>query len=202
MTELEKMLDSQIYDYTDIKIQKLQKRTFDLCLEINQLKRDDPHYIEVLDQILPYRNGAFINTPLRFEYGFSVKFGKNCFANFNFTVLDSAPVIIGDNVMFGPNVTLATPVHPLLAEERRPFINEKGLITDKEYALPITIGNDVWVASNVTICGGVTIGSGTVIGAGSVVTKDIPSGVLAAGNPCRVIRVLSEKDSLKYRLKK
>ena len=202
MTELEKMLDSQIYDYTDIEIQKLQKRTFDLCLEINQLRRDDPHYIEVLDQILPHRNGAFINTPLRFEYGFPVKFGKNCFANFNFTVLDSAPITIGDNVMFGPNVTLATPVHPLLVEERRPFINEKGLTTDKEYALPITIGNDVWVASNVTICGGVTIGSGTVIGAGSVVTKDIPSGVLAAGNPCKVIRVLTEKDSLKYRLKK
>lgn len=202
MTEKEKMLAGQIYDYTDPEIQALQKRAYELVLKINNLSRYDENYQQNLNELIPNLNGAFINNPLRFEYGFPVYFGKNCFVNFNFTALDSAPITIGDNVLIGPNVTLATPVHPMVSDERRPYVNEKGLISDKEYALPIVIGNDVWIASNVTVCGGVTIGEGTVIGAGSVVIKDIPANVFAAGNPCKVIRKITEEDRLEYRLKK
>ena len=117
--------------------------------------------------------------------------------NFNFTCLDCAPVKIGCNVFMGPNVSLLTPMHPFRFQERNIYKREDGVYTDREYAKPITIGDNCWLAGNVTVCGGVTIGSGSVIGAGSVVTRDIPSGVLAAGNPCRVIREITEEDRLK-----
>ena len=97
----------------------------------------------------------------------------------------------------GPNVSLLTPMHPFRFQERNIYKREDGVYTDQEYAKPITIGDNCWLAGNVTVCGGVTIGSGSVIGAGSVVTRDIPSGVLAAGNPCRVIREITEEDRLK-----
>ncbi len=106
---------------------------------------------------------------------------------------------IGDNVFFGPNCTVATPVHPFLPSERKMKFKADGTAYDDEYAKPIVIGSNCWIASNVVIAGGVTIGEGCVIGAGSVVTRDIPSNSLAAGNPCRVIREITEKDSLKYK---
>lgn len=202
MTEREKMLAGVIYDYNDPEIQELQTKAFNLCLEIKSLKRDDPRYWEIVKELIPNCNNLFINAPFRFEYGCHTHFGTGCFVNYNFMCLDSAPVIIEDGVLIGPNVSVVTPVHPLLADERRPYAREDGVITDDEYALPIRICKDCWIATNVTICGGVTIGEGTVIGAGSVVTKDIPAGVLAAGNPCKVIRKLTEQDSIKYRLKK
>ena len=121
---------------------------------------------------------------------------KQCDANFNFTVLDCAPVTIGDDVFFGPNVCIATAVHPLIAVERNMYETEHGMLTDREYAKPIVIQSGCWIASNVVVCGGVTIGQGSVIGAGSVVTRDIPEGVFAAGNPCRVIRKITEQDSV------
>jgi len=102
----------------------------------------------------------------------------------------------------GPYCTLATGIHSLIAGERRITVDEDGTAHDFEYGKPIRIGNDVWIASNVTVCGGVSIGSGSVIGAGSVVTKDIPEGVLAAGNPCRVIRKLTEEDSIYRKAKR
>ncbi len=115
-------------------------------------------------------------------------------------VLDVCPVTIGDDVMMGCNVSLMTPIHPLLFEERKHYVNAHGRLTDREYAKPIVIEAGCWIASNVVICGGVTIGSESVIGAGSVVTKDIPRGVFAAGNPCRVIRKITIEDSI-YRQK-
>ena len=108
----------------------------------------------------------------------------------------SGKVTIGDNVMIGPNVTLATPMHPLLPEERNIRKREDGSFYNLEYAKPITIKDNCWLASNVVVCGGVTIGEGCVIGAGSVVTRDIPPYSLAAGNPCRVIRKITEKDHM------
>ena len=123
-------------------------------------------------------------------------FGKGCFANFNLTILDCCPVSIGANVFIGTGVSIVTPVHPLLPTERNMYVNEKGILTDKEYAKPIVIGSNCWIASNVTICGGVTIGDGCVIGAGSVVTRNIPAGSFAAGNPCRVIRKITKEDSI------
>ena len=156
----------------------------------------DPQRKEILDMLLDENNGVYLQGPVYFDYGEFTSFGKNCYANFNFTVLDCAPVIIGDNVFFGPNVTIATPMHPLLADERNMFKRPDGVLTDNEYAKPVTVQSDCWVASNVVICGGVTIGRGSVIGAGSVVTKDIPEGVLAVGNPCKVVRKLTERDSM------
>ena len=144
------------------------------------------------------RHTGFRQAPVYFDYGCNTYFGKFSGTNFNFTCLDVCPVHIGDNVMIGPNVTLATPMHPLLPEERNVRQREDGSYYNLEYAKPITIENDCWLASNVVVCGGVTIGEGSVIGAGSVVTRSIPPHSLAAGNPCRVIRQLTEADRMKH----
>lgn len=110
-------------------------------------------------------------------------------------VLDTCPVTIGNDVFFGPNCSLLTPMHSYLPEERNLRRRADGSLYDLEYGKPITIGDNCWLAGNVTVCGGVTIGAGCVIGAGSVVTRDIPPHSLAAGNPCRVIRTITEADS-------
>ena len=125
--------------------------------------------------------------------------GENTFANFNFTVLDTCPVHIGNNVFIGPNVSLVTPMHPFRYQERNIKFKPDGTAYDDEYAKPITIGDNCWLASNVVVTGGVTIGEGCVIGAGSVVTKDIPPHSLAVGNPCKVIRQITEADSIRNR---
>ncbi len=123
--------------------------------------------------------------------------GNHFFANYNLTVQDDAKVAIGDHVSFGPKVTIVTPVHPFVASERRTMLDRSGETKSLCYAKPVTIGNDVWVSAGVTICGGVTIGDGCVIGAGSVVTRDIPANSLAAGSPCKVIRPITEADSMR-----
>lgn len=140
-----------------------------------------------------------LQAPIYFDYGCNTTFGKFSGANFNFTCLDVCPVTIGDNVMIGPNVTLATPMHPLLPDERNIRQREDGSVYNLEYAKPIVIENDCWLASNVIVCGGVTIGEGSVIGAGSVVTRDIPPHSLAAGNPCKVIRKITEMDRIELK---
>ena len=124
------------------------------------------------------------------------KIGKRFFGNYNLTIQDDAPVTIGDDCNFGPNVTIVTPVHPLLPEERYLMLNEDGVPKHLCYDKPVHVGNDVWLGASVTICPGVTIGDGCVIGAGSVVTHDIPPRSVAAGVPCRVLRALSEADSM------
>lgn len=151
----------------------------------------------IVKQLCPHLGeSSFLQGPIQFDYGCNFYTGKNCYFNFNFTVLDCAPVVLGDDVFVGPNCQLVPPVHPLLNEERKLYKKEDGTLYDKEYAKPITIGDGCWLASGVTVCGGVTIGKGCVIGAGSVVTKDIPDGVFAAGNPCRVIRPITKEDSV------
>ena len=128
-----------------------------------------------------------IEQPFYCDYGYDIFIGENFYANFGCVMLDGAKITIGDHVFFAPYVGLYTAGHPLEPETRN-----QGL----EYAYPIAIGDDVWIGAGVQILPGVTIGSGTTIGAGSVVTRDMPAGVLAAGNPCRVIRVLDEKRSV------
>ncbi len=130
--------------------------------------------------------------PFHCDYGFNIEVGDNFFANYNFTVLDVAKVTIGDNVFIAPNVSIYTAGHPIHPKARNSMY---------EYGISVTIGSDCWLGGNVVICPGVTIGSGTVIGAGSVVTHDIPANVVAAGNPCRVIREITDED-VKYYFKK
>ncbi len=198
MTEREKMLSGRIYDTSDKELQAKFKRAHDLCTQYNTaLPSDEKTREKILDELLPHRGeGAYLQGPIAFDYGENCTFGKNFYANFNFTVLDCGLVRIGDDVYFGPNCSLVPPVHPMLARERNIRVKPDGTKYDLEYAKPITIGNNCWIASNVTIIGGVTIGDGCVIGAGSVVTRDIPPNSFAAGNPCRVIRAITENDSI------
>lgn len=197
MTELEKMIAGLIYDPADGELLHLRTTAHKLCNAYNKLDEDEStRRGAIISQLIPNNNGAYLQGPIYFDYGKFTTFGTNCYANFNLTVLDCCPVTIGDNVFIGTGVSLVTPVHPLLHSERNMYVNDKGVLTDKEYAKPIVIGSNCWIASNVTVCGGVTIGEGSVIGAGSVVTRDIPGGVFAAGNPCKVIRKLTEQDSV------
>lgn len=201
MTELEKMLAGKIYDPTDKILEAQRTKAHRLSKDYNDTYDDEKEKrAKLLSELIPNMgNGTYIQGPIQFDYGLYTTFGENCYANFNLVVLDSCPVTIGDNVFFGPNCMIATPIHPLLPKERNLRYRENGDSYDLEYAKPITIESDCWIASNVTICGGVTIGKGTVIGAGSVVTRDIPSGVIAAGNPCRVIRSITEDDSIELK---
>jgi maltose O-acetyltransferase len=137
--------------------------------------------------------------PIFFHYGVHTEIGDNFFGNYNLTVQDDAKVVIGHNANFGPNVTIVTPVHPLIASERYLMLDVNGEPKHLCYARPVTIGNHVWLGANVVVCGGVTIGDGCVVGAGSVVTRDLPPKTLAAGVPCRVIREITEADSMRYR---
>lgn len=136
-----------------------------------------------------HKNRFTIVSPFFCDYGYNIEIGENFFMNMNCVILDGAKVCFGDNVFIAPNCGFYTAGHPLDVERRN-----KGL----EYARPITIGNNVWIGGHVCVLPGVTIGDNTVIGAGSVVTKDIPADVLACGNPCRVVRTLSEEDKRKY----
>ena len=138
--------------------------------------------MRLINLLIPNQGkSCFVHAPFYCDYGTNIHLGKRVFFNFNCTVLDVTPVTIGDRTMIGPNVQLYTATHPLEAEPRA---------SGTEFGKPITLGEDVWIGGNVTICPGITIGDRSVIGAGSVVTKDIPNDVFAAGNPCKVIRVI------------
>lgn len=199
MTETEKMLAGKLYDPTDPALAKQRMLAHRLSKEYNDtLEDEEEKRAAILGQLLPtLGKGSFLQGPVQFDYGVYTAIGAKCYANFNFTVLDCCPVTIGNDVFFGPNCTIATPMHPFLSAERNMRVREDGTLYDLEYAKPITIGDGCWLAANVTVCGGVTIGEGCVIGAGSVVTRDIPPNSLAAGNPCRVIREITEADSVK-----
>lgn len=201
MTEKEKMLAGKIYDTSDEELAAMRLKAHKLSARYNNVFEDEEDIRnKILSELIPnIGKGTYIQGPIQFDYGAFTTFGENCYANFNFTVLDICPVTIGDNVFFGPNCMLATPVHPFRYQERNIKYKEDGTAYDDEYAKPITIGSNCWLASNVVVIGGVTIGEGCVIGAGSVVTRDIPANSLAAGNPCRVIREITKKDSIKYK---
>lgn len=198
MTEKEKMLANKIYDPNDDELLFLRTRAHHYCLDYNHTyDEEDTKRKEILDVLMPNRGeNTYLQGPIFFDYGINIYTGKNFYANFNFTCLDVAKVVIGNDVFFGPNVSLLTPMHPFLPNERAYYINEKHRVTDKEYSKEIHIGDNCWVCGNVTIIGGVTIGEGSIIGAGSVVTKSIPPHSLACGNPCKVIRKITDQDSI------
>lgn len=199
MTEKEKMLAGMLYDPSNAELTALLIKARKLARRYNQTDEDEPKKRnDILQEILPNSpNLPSLQAPIYFDYGCNTSFGQFSGANFNFTCLDICPVHIGNNVLIGPNVTLATPMHPLLPEERNVRQDENGRYYNLEYARPITIEDNCWLASNVVVCGGVTIGERCVIGAGSVVTRNIPPYSLAAGNPCRVIRAITIEDRMK-----
>ena len=206
MTEYKKMHAGLIYDCFDEEIDKAEKDSRRLCEEYNRLGVDDEAEKEKLlkavfanDDFGDYRS---IISPVFIDNFSEIKIGKNFYANHHFTYISAGTVTIGDNVFIGPYCTLAAGMHSLIANERRISKDENGMMHDYEYGNPINIGNDVWIAANVTVCGGVTIGNGCVIGAGSVVTRDIPDGVIAAGNPCKVIRKITPDDSIYIKAKR
>ena len=174
---------------SDDEVFKEQKRARKLTQALNTADRSDFETISgIVKELLGKSEEAFINPPFYCDYGTHIEVGKNFFANYNCTILDVAKVVIGDNCQLAPNVAIYTAGHPLHPKTRS---------TLYEYGVEVTIGDNVWVGGNTVICPGVHIGSNTVIGAGSVVTKDIPDWVVAAGNPCRVIRKITDKD-MKY----
>jgi maltose O-acetyltransferase len=183
-TELEKMLAGELYDPFESALVKARDRARDLCQDLNATREKD---VEVRRRILEQLFGkggesVWMQPPFFCDYGSNILLGERVYFNFNCVVLDVCRVTIGDFTMFGPAVQIYTATHPMNAELRR----------KQEFAKPIEIGSDVWVGGGAIICPGVKIGSKTVIGAGSVVTRDIPDGVIAAGNPCRVIREITE----------
>lgn len=172
-----------------------------LSRQFNQLYEEDAEERrKILNSLLDEcKEGTTMLGPIYFHYGCHTRIGKECFMNFNFTVQDDAKVTIGNHCMFGPNCTIVTPLHPMIAEERNGLVcgdGEKRLLC---YAKPVIIGDNCWFGANVVVCPGVTIGSGCVIGAGSVVTKDVPDNTFAAGVPARIIREITESESV-YKL--
>lgn len=182
-----RMLHGKLYRADDAQLITMHKHAQQLLFLYNQsAPEDDNNRTKLLVQLLnvPATN-AHIEVPTRMDYGVNVHLGQNFYANYDSIFLDVAPITIGDNVMFGPRVGIYTAGHPLSTAVRN-----DGL----EYGHPITIGNNVWLGGNVTVCPGVTIGDDVVIGAGAVVTRDIPSGVIAAGVPAVPIRPITEAD--------
>lgn len=199
MTEREKMFAGKIYDPFTEGMPEQRTNAHRLCNLYNAtIETDEEQRKKILDELMPERGeGVYLQGPIYFDFGAHTVIGKGSYANFNFTVLDEGKVTIGESVFIGPNVSLLTPIHPLCYQDRNSFFNEKtGHVTNLERAGAITIGDNCWLGGSVTVCGGVTIGEGCVIGAGSVVTRDIPPNSLAAGNPCRVIRPITEADRL------
>ncbi len=185
--ELEKMMSGDLYDATNnTTLLDLLTQTQEMCHDYNLLRPSQTaERTALMRRILGKTGQRFkIISPFFCDYGFNIEVGENFFANFNLVILDEARVTFGDNVFIAPNCAFYTAGHPLDVAQRN-----AGL----EYSLPIRVGNNVWIGGNVCVMPGVTIGDNTVIGAGSVVVHDIPAGVLAAGNPCRVIRQLDEK---------
>ena len=184
MTEKELMQSGLPYSAVDVQLLRELNATKEVIHRYNALM---PSQTDELFSILKNLLGDIgddhicINQPFYCDYGKQIRVGKRFFANFNFTVLDEAPVTIGDDCFIGPNVSIYTACHSTDPVERN---------SRKEWADPVTIGDNVWIGGSVTILPGVTIGENTTIGAGSVVTKDIPANVVAAGNPCKVIRKL------------
>lgn len=188
MTELEKALSGRPYDSRDREIVQFQAQVKAACHTFNHLPPDDPKRSEILAGLVSgYNPYAFVKSDFRCVFGKNIHFKGMAILNFNCTLLDSNIIAIGDRTLIGPGCHIICTNHSIDAEERL-----RGLFDNR----PIAIEDRVWIGANVTILPGVTIGDEAVIGAGSVVTKDIPAGVVAVGNPCRVLRKITPQDRL------
>lgn len=178
--------DAELPYISDTAIMEEQRVCRRILQRLNTVDRSDFEQIAaIVKELFPGAQNAVVNPPFFCDYGTHISVGKNFFANYNCTIIDVAKVTIGDNCQFAPNVSIYTAGHPLHPEIRN---------TLYEYGIHVTIGNNVWIGGNSVVLPGVNIGDNCVIGAGSVVTKDIPPWSLAAGNPCRVIRKITEAD--------
>lgn len=192
MTQKERMEQGMLYDPGDEAIISEQFQAAEILYDFNMCR---PSELEKRTQLMKSMfaeigENCYIEPPFHANWsGRHIHIGSGVYANFNLTIVDDGEVFIGDHVMFGPNVTIATAGHPIL-----PSLRERGI----QYNLPIHIGNNVWIGAGAIVLPGVTIGDNSVIGAGSVVTKDIPENVVTVGNPCKVLRAISEKDKEYY----
>lgn len=189
MNQIERR-DREMAYISDETIMKQQMPARILTQRLNTVDRTDSDEIKrIVKELLGKSEGAFINPPFYCDYGFNIEVGKNFFANYNCTILDVAKVTIGDNCQMAPNVAIYTAGHPVHPDSRN---------SAYEYGISVTIGDNCWIGGNSVICPGVHIGSNVIIGAGSVVTRDIPDWSIAAGNPCRVIREITDADRKYY----
>lgn len=189
MSQFDRMI-AELPFYADEEMREIMMKNRFRLQEYNTIAPDKmERKTELLREILSKAGEkVYIEPPFHCDFGCNIEVGDNFYANYNLTVLDCNKVRIGDNVMIAPNVTITAAGHPIHPDSRRKY----------EYGIPVTIGNKVWICANVVICPGVTIGDGSVIGAGSVVTHDIPAGVVAFGNPCKVYREITEEDRKYY----
>lgn len=188
MTNQQKMHSETLYQCSDPALLAEQTARLDRLYDFNHSRPSESAKREALlhEMFAEFGEGSYIEPPFHANWaGKHVHFGRNVYANFNLTVVDDTHVYVGDYTQFGPNVVLAVAGHPI-----DPALREQGY----QYNLPIHIGRNCWIGAGALILPGVTIGDNTVIGAGSVVTRDIPSGVVAVGNPCRVLRAVGEHD--------
>ena len=198
INEWDRMVAGKLYNAGSKDIEKQHNRGMFLCDKFNRLpKWRQKKKQKTLEKLIPSSVGKnlCVFSPFYCEYGVNIKVGEGCFVNYSCTFLDISPIVLGNGVWIGANVTIATPNHPLLSNERLPQDYPDGN-HDLEYSNPITIKDNVWVCSGAIICGGVTIGENSVIAAGAVVTRDVPANSLVAGMPARVIRQLDDKDRL------
>ena len=199
--EEERIFQGIVFCPGDPELAAMKLRTHNLNVDYNNTYEDEyEKRAAILGELLgEMGEGTRIQGPIAFHYGKHTKIGRNFFGNFNLTIQDDGEVTIGDRCNFGPNVTIVTPIHPMVPEERNALLGPDGKPKRLCYAKPVHIGSDVWLGANVVVCPGVTIGDGCVIGAGAVVTRDIPPRTFAAGNPCRVIREITEQDSMAHK---
>ncbi|MGT2754279.1 sugar O-acetyltransferase [Streptococcus ovis] len=183
MTEKEKMLAGELYDAGDPELVALRQQARIYRQQVNQEMDGEKRSVLMKEWLGKTGEKLYVETPVTLDYGCHISVGERFFANFNWTVLDTCPVTIGDNAMLGPNVQFYTALHPLNAQER---------IAGLEYGAPITIGDNVWIGGGAVILAGVTLGNNIVVGAGSVVTKSFGDNVVIAGNPARIIKSVPE----------
>lgn len=189
MNQIERR-DKGLAYVSDESVMEEQKICRRILQRLNTVDRSDFDEIgRIVEELLGKSEKAFINPPFYCDYGSHIEVGKNFFANYNCTIIDVAKVTIGDNCQFAPNVAIYTAGHPVHPDSRNSLY---------EYGIEVTVGDNVWIGGNTVVLPGVHIGSNSVIGAGSVVTKDIPEWVVAGGNPCKVIRKITEADRKFY----